>query len=60
MIRLAALIYIFVGVTLAGSLIVAALTMNMFDTRSIVIAAVVGFVAALPVAWVLARKLREE
>jgi len=60
MIRLAALIYIFVGVTLAGSLIVAALTMNMFDTRSIVIAAVIGFVAALPVAWVLARKLREE
>ena len=45
MIRLFSLIYTFVGATLAGSLIVAALTMNMFDTRSIIIAAAAGFAA---------------
>lgn len=59
MIRLFSLIYTFVGATLAGSLIVAALTMNMVDTRSIVIAAAVGFAAAVPVSWIVAKKLAD-
>ena len=60
MIRLFSLIYTFVGATLAGSFIIAALTMNMVDARSIIVAAAVGFVAAVPVSWVVAKKLREE
>ena len=60
MIRLFSLIYIFVGATLAGSFIVAALTMNMFDSRSIIVAAVIGLAAAVPVSWIVAKKLQEE
>ena len=59
MIRLFSLIYTFVGATLAGSVIVAALTMNMFDTRSILVSAILGFGAAVPVSWIVAKKLSE-
>lgn len=53
------LVYIFVSATLAGSFIVAALTMNLDTTQPILYAAIAGFVAAVPVAWVVARKIRE-
>jgi hypothetical protein len=44
---------------LAGSAIVAALTMNLFDLRSILIAAALGAIAALPVAWIVAKKVSD-
>ncbi|MFP1643947.1 hypothetical protein [Pontitalea aquivivens] len=57
MFRLFSLIYALSGPTLAGVLIVAALTMNMFDTRSIIAAAVAGFVLGIPAAWLVARQI---
>lgn len=57
MTRLFFIIYTLAGTTLAGSAIVAALTMNMFDMRSIIIAAVLGALVGLPVSWLVAKNL---
>lgn len=59
MLRLTSLLYAVVGTTLAGIGIVAAVTMNMYDFQSIIWAAVIGGVVALPVSWLIARKLKE-
>ncbi|GAB5462056.1 hypothetical protein [Hoeflea alexandrii] len=59
MLKLAAMIYIIVGSMLAGSFVVAALTMGRMDAVSISVAAVLGALAALPVAWIVAAKLNK-
>ncbi|GKY88881.1 CTP synthetase [Sinisalibacter aestuarii] len=53
------LVYIFVGATLAGSFMVAALTMGMTTMQPVLWSSLAGFVVAIPVAWVVARKIRE-
>lgn len=58
MLRLVSLLYSIVGSTLAGIGVVIALTMNRYDVNSILIAAAIGAVAALPVCWVVAKKLQ--
>ena len=57
MLRLAALIFIMSGATLAGILIVAALVAGDDTAQPIVIAAGLGFAVAIPVSVVVARKL---
>ncbi|MGF1446512.1 MAG: CTP synthetase [Pikeienuella sp.] len=57
MFRLAALIYAMTGPTLAGILIVAALVTGLDTLRPILIAAAVGFVVAIPLAWVITKEL---
>lgn len=57
MIRLFSVIYTLASVTLAGSAIVAALTMGMFGARPIIVAAAIGAVVAVPVAWAVTKKL---
>lgn len=57
--RLFAIIYSLAGPTLAGILITAALTMNMFTTNAMIVSAVIGFVVALPIAWYVAKMIRE-
>ncbi|MFZ5749987.1 MAG: hypothetical protein ACOY5U_02875 [Pseudomonadota bacterium] len=59
MTRLFFIIYTLAGSTLAGSAVVAALTMNLFDLKSIVVAAVLGALVALPVSWLVARNLAD-
>jgi hypothetical protein len=59
MLKLAATIYIMVGSMLAGSFVVAALTIGRMDAVSISVAAVLGALAALPVAWIVAAKLNK-
>jgi hypothetical protein len=59
MVRLFFIMYTLAATTLAGSAIVAALTMNLVDLRSILIAATLGAIAALPVAWVVAKKISD-
>ncbi len=53
------LMYVVLGATLAGSFMVAALTMGMDTMQPILYAALAGFVVGLPVAWVVAKKIRE-
>ena len=53
------LVYVVLGATLAGSFMVAALTMGLDTMQPMLYAALAGFVVALPVAWVVAKKIRE-
>lgn len=57
MLRLASILYSLIGTTLAGSAIVVALVAGYDDAQGIVAAAAIGGLAALPVAYVVARRL---
>lgn len=59
MLRLTSVLYSIVGTTLAGIAVVVAVTLNMYDVQSIVWAVVIGAIAALPVSWLIAKKLKE-
>ena len=59
MFRLMSLLYSIVGTTLAGIGVVAAVTMNRYDVQSIVVSAAIGAIIALPVCWMIARKLQD-
>jgi hypothetical protein len=57
MLRLASLLYSLIATTLAGSLIVASLTMGFGTLTPILIAAGAGFVLAVPVSILIAQRL---
>lgn len=57
MFRLALILHIFIGSTLAGSAVVVALAMGWNTLNPILIAAAFGFVAAFPVSAMVARRL---
>lgn len=57
MLRLFFVIYTLAATVLAGSAVVAVLTMQMPGARPIILAALLGAVAAVPVAWGIARRL---
>jgi hypothetical protein len=59
MFRLALILHLFIGSTLAGSAIIAALVIGQDSARMIVMAAVVGFFAGFPVSYLVAKKLYE-
>ncbi len=50
-------LHIFIGSTLAGAAVIAALVTGNDGVAVIVGAAVLGYVLAVPLAWVVARKL---
>lgn len=53
------ILHLFIGSTLAGSLVIAALAMGYDTLQPVLIAAVVGFLVAFPVSWVVGKKLYE-
>lgn len=57
MLRLALILHLFIGSTLAGSAVVVALTMGQDTLQPILVAALLGFLASIPVTWAVARKL---
>ncbi len=57
MFRLALILYAIIGTSLAGILMVAALTTGYDTTQPIVISAAVGFVLGMPVAWYVAKAI---
>jgi len=57
MFRLFSILYTLAATALAGSAVVATLTMNFFDVKSIVLAALAGCVVALPVARAIAKRV---
>ncbi|MEQ8479554.1 MAG: hypothetical protein RIC18_02775 [Hoeflea sp.] len=59
MLKLAAIVYILVASVLAGSFVVAALTIGRMDALSISGAAVAGALVALPAAWIVAGRLNK-
>jgi len=58
MLRLTSILYAVIGTTLAGAGVVVALTMNLYDVQSILIGVALGALAAVPVSWIVARKLQ--
>lgn len=57
MLFLTAIIHIFVGTTLAGSAIIAALTMGFDSAQALIASGALGFLAAIPVSWYVAREI---
>lgn len=52
------ILYAVIGTSLAGIFMVAALTMGMTTATPVVYSALAGFVVAVPVVWIVAKKLR--
>lgn len=50
-------LHLFIGATLAGTLVIVALVAGQTGIPVLIGAAVGGFVLAVPVSWVLARRL---
>lgn len=59
MLRLASALYSIIGTSLAGSLVIATLTMGYDTMVPIVVAAGIGAVLALPVTYLVARAITE-
>lgn len=59
MLRLGFILHLFIGSTLAGSAVIAALVSGHDTMKPILIAALVGFILAFPVTWAVTRKLYE-
>jgi predicted PurR-regulated permease PerM len=57
MTRLMLILFSMASTTLMGIAIVIALTMGLDTLQPILVAAALGFVAAIPVSWLLARRL---
>lgn len=59
MLRIALIFHLFIGSTLAGIGVVAALTMGYDTLNPILISALLGFLVSIPVTWVIAKKVYE-
>lgn len=55
--RLALILHFVIGTTLMGILVIIALTLGYDTGRPILIAVIAGFVIAMPVSWLVARKI---
>ena len=58
MLFLTLIIHILVGTTLAGSGLIAALTLGFDSAQSLIISGAVGFLVGFPVSWFVAREIR--
>lgn len=59
MLRLAMTLYSIIGSSVAGTFVVAALVMGHDTAQPIIIAAILGFIIGLPVAWFVARAISD-
>ncbi|MCI2400404.1 CTP synthetase [Aliiroseovarius subalbicans] len=57
MFRLALLLYAVIGTSLAGIIMVAALTMGYDTTMPVIYSAAIGFALGLPISWYVAKQL---
>jgi len=55
--RLAGILFSLIATTLMGVGVVVALTIGMDTLKPILTAAVIGFVLAIPVTWVISKKI---
>lgn len=57
MLQLALIIHIFIGSTLAGAGVILALTLGANSALPLIASALIGFLIAFPVSWVVAKKI---
>ncbi|KPL69104.1 hypothetical protein SZ64_13915 [Erythrobacter sp. SG61-1L] len=60
MFRLAMILHLVIGSTLMGVGVIAVLVMGMTQPRPIILAAVVGFLIAFPVSWMVAKAITRQ
>lgn len=53
------IVYLMAGGALAGGAVIAALVLGFDDSTGVITAAAIGAIVALPVAWIVAGKLRD-
>ncbi|TNE67361.1 CTP synthetase [Celeribacter sp. SCSIO 80788] len=58
--RLAGILFSLISTTLMGTAVVVALTMGQDTLKPILVSAAIGFVAAIPITWYIAKKIMEE
>ncbi len=52
------ILHVFIGSTLAGTFVIGALTMGFDTLPAILMSAAAGFLAAFPVSWMVAKRLK--
>ena len=57
MLRLASILYSVIGTTLAGSFMIAGLTLGYDTLYPILLAVALGAVVALPITWIISKKI---
>ena len=57
MIPLFLVVHIFVGSTIAGGAVIAALSLGYDTLQPLLVAALVGFLVSIPVSWIVAAKM---
>lgn len=57
MFRLALVLFLFIGATLAGIGVVAALSLGLYEVNAIIATAGIGALIALPMSWMVAKRL---
>ncbi len=57
MLRLASILYSLIGTSVAGTLVIIALTMGFDTLQPVVAAAASGFVLALPATWIITKMI---
>ena len=57
MFRLALVLFVVIGVTLAGIGVIVALSLGWYQVNAIVATAVIGTLIAMPLSWMVARRL---
>lgn len=60
MLRLALVLHVILGTTLAGSAVVVALTMGYDTLNPILIAALIGYLVSYPISWIAAKAIYNE
>ncbi|PIE08201.1 MAG: CTP synthetase [Rhodobacterales bacterium] len=53
------LLYVVIGATFAGSFMVVMLAIGMDTLQPVLYSSLAGFVVGIPVAWIVARKIKE-
>lgn len=59
MLELFLIVHIFIGATLAGSAVVAALSLGFDTLEPLLVAALAGFLVSIPVSWTVARRIAD-
>lgn len=59
MFRLALVVHLFLGATLAGSAMVVALTMGWDTLYPLVISALIGWLISIPASWYVAKQIQD-
>ncbi|WP_439103182.1 CTP synthetase [Celeribacter marinus] len=55
--RLAGILFSLISTTLMGVAVVVALTIGMDTLKPILVAAAIGFVVAIPITWIVSKKI---